>query len=130
MNCSAVSRRPGSFSMAFQSRDVFEAMENDSGVKLTGLRVDGGATGSAMMLQFQADLLGVKVQKPKVAETTALGAAYLAGLAVGFWKDQSDVTKNWALDKEYKPKMKPDTRTKHISAWQDAVRRSKGWAKA
>ncbi len=117
-------------SMAFQSRDVFEAMEKDSGVKLSGLRVDGGATGSSMMLQFQADLLGVKVQKPKVAETTALGAAYLAGLAVGFWKDQGDVTKNWALDKEFKPKMKPDTRTKHISAWQDAVRRSKGWAKA
>ena len=117
-------------SMAFQSRDVVEAMEKDSGVKLKELRVDGGATGSSMMLQFQADILGVKVQKPVVAETTALGAAYLAGLATGFWKDQGDVTKNWALDKEYKPKMRPDTRTQHVSAWQEAVRRSMRWVKS
>jgi len=116
-------------SMAFQSRDVVEAMEKDSGVTLKELRVDGGATGSTMMLQFQADIMGVKVQKPVVAETTALGAAYLAGLATGFWKDQSDVTKNWALEKEYKPKMKSDARTKHITAWQEAVRRSMRWVK-
>ena len=117
-------------SMAFQSSDLVEAMEKDSGVKLKELRVDGGATGSSMMLQFQADILGVKVQKPVVAETTALGAAYLAGLATGFWKDQSDVTKNWALEKEYKPKMKSDTRTQHITAWQEAVRRSMRWVKS
>jgi glycerol kinase len=117
-------------SMAFQSRDVVEAMEKDSGVRLKELRVDGGATGSAMMLQFQADILGVKVQRPVVAETTALGAAYLAGLATGFWKDQGDVTKNWALDKEFKPKMKSDLRTQHVTAWQEAVRRSMRWAKS
>ncbi len=116
-------------SMSFQTRDVVEAMEKDSGVKLKELRVDGGATASDLAMQFQADILGTKVQRPVVAETTALGAAYLAGLATGFWKNQTDVTKNWALDKEYKPKMAPDARQKRVAAWQDAVSRSKAWVK-
>ena len=116
-------------SMAFQTRDVVEAMEKDSGVKLKELRVDGGATASDLAMQFQADILGTKVQRPVVAETTALGAAYLAGLATGFWKNETDVTKNWALDKEYKPKMSPADRAKRVSAWQEAVSRSKSWVK-
>ena len=116
-------------SMAFQTRDVVEAMEKDSGVNLKELRVDGGATASDLTMQFQADILGTKVQRPVVAETTALGAAYLAGLATGFWKNQTDVTKNWALDKEYKPKMSAADRVKRVSAWQEAVSRSKAWVK-
>jgi len=116
-------------SMAFQTRDVVEAMQKDSGVKLKELRVDGGATMSDLAMQFQADILGTKVQRPVVAETTALGAAYLAGLATGFWKNQSDVTKNWALGKEYKPKMAPAARKQRVAHWQDAVDRSKGWVK-
>lgn len=116
-------------SMAFQTRDVVEAMQKDSKVKLKELRVDGGATASDLTMQFQADILDTKVQRPVVAETTALGAAYLAGLATGFWKNQSDVTKNWALDKEYKPKMAAAVRKQRVAQWQDAVKRSKGWVK-
>ena len=116
-------------SMAYQSRDVVAAMEQDSKTKLKQLRVDGGATANDHLMQFQSDILGVKTLRPKVKETTALGAAYLAGLAVGFWKNQSDVTKNWALDKEFKPAMKPKDRDALYTKWQDAVNRAKGWAK-
>ena len=115
-------------SMAYQSRDVVAAMEQDSKTKLKQLRVDGGATANDGLMQFQSDLLGVKTQRPKVNETTALGAAYLAGLAVGFWKNQSDVTNNWALDKEFKPAMSTKKRDALYTKWQDAVERSKGWA--
>ncbi len=93
-------------SMAYQTRDVLDAMQQDSGIELKSLKVDGGATANNLMMQFQADLLGVTVQRPVVQETTALGAAYLAGLAVGFWKDQKDVQKNWALDREF-PRRNP-----------------------
>lgn len=114
-------------SMAFQTRDVVTAMEKDSGAKLRTLKVDGGATANNALMQFQSDLLNVKTQRPVVAETTALGAAYLAGLAVGFWKNQGDVTANWALDREFKPNMKPAERKRECAAWDKAVLRSKDW---
>jgi len=116
-------------SMAYQSRDVVAAMEADSKVKLKTLKVDGGATANESLMQFQSDLLGVKTQRPVVAETTALGAAYLAGLGVGFWKSQNDVTKNWALDAEFKPKMKKAKRDALYAGWQEAVKRSQSWVK-
>lgn len=115
-------------SMAYQSRDLVAAMERDSKTKLRQLRVDGGATANNKLMQFQADILGVRAQRPVVKETTALGAAYLAGLAVGFWESQSDVTKNWVLDKEFKPSMKRSQRDALYTRWQSAVERSKGWA--
>ena len=92
-------------SMAFQTADVLHAMEQDAGIRLAQLKVDGGASVNNALMQFQADLLEVPVVRPMVAETTALGAAYLAGLAVGFWTDTADVTRNWALDREFKPAM-------------------------
>jgi len=116
-------------SMAFQTRDVLEAMEADSGVKLTDLRVDGGATVNNGLMQFQADILGTRVERPVVQETTALGAAYLAGLAVGFWKDTKEVTKNWALDRPFQPKMKPFDREARFAGWKKAVERSRNWTK-
>ena len=88
--------------MAYQSRDVLDAMQQDAGVPLAALRVDGGASVNNALLQFQADLLDVTVRRPVVAETTALGAAYLAGLAVGYWRDLDDIASNWALDREFK----------------------------
>jgi glycerol kinase len=114
-------------SMAFQTCDVIEAMEADSGTKLKQLRVDGGAVVNDELMQFQADLLGKPVLRPKVNETTALGAAYLAGLAVGYWKSPSDVTNNWQLDKEFKPAMKPAERNERRRGWTRAVERAKGW---
>ncbi len=114
-------------SMAYQTRDLVAAMEKDSGAKLKTLRVDGGATANNELLQFQADLLGVRTQRPVVAETTALGAAYLAGLAVGFWKNQGDVTANWVLDREFRPKMTASKRKKLCAGWDKAVARSKAW---
>lgn len=115
-------------SMCYQTRDVVDAMQADSGVKLKELRVDGGAAINDGLMQFQADILGVKVQRPVVHETTALGAAYLAGLATGFWKNTSDVTHNWALDREYTPKMKAADRARLYAGWQKAVDRAKNWA--
>ena len=114
-------------SMCFQTRDLVEAMENDSGVKLKALKVDGGAAINNALMQYQSDTLGVTVQRPVVHETTALGAAYLAGIATGFWKNTADVTKNWALDKEFKPKMKAADRKKAYDGWKRAVERAKGW---
>lgn len=116
-------------SMAYQSRDLVEAMHADARMKLKELRVDGGATSNNGLMQFQADILGVRAQRPQVQETTALGAAYLAGLAVGFWKSQVDVTKNWQLDKEFNPKMKPTKRKALYTDWQRAVERAKDWVK-
>ena len=115
-------------SMAYQTRDLVTAMEADAKTKLKELRVDGGATGNDGLMQFQADILGVRALRPQVQETTALGAAYLAGLAVGFWKSQADVTKNWALDREFKPKMKAAKRNALYADWQRAVERAKGWS--
>ncbi len=114
-------------SMAFQTRDVLEAMQRDAGLKLDHLKVDGGAAANNLLLQFQADVLGVAVRRPVVAETTALGAAYLAGLAVGYWKDTDDVVKNWALDREFTPAMAAAKRDGLYAPWQKAVARSRDW---
>ncbi len=116
-------------SMAYQTADVVKAMAQDSGLRLRGLRVDGGATTNDALMQFQSNLLGTRLKRPLVAETTALGAAYLAGLAVGFWKTQKDVTSNWALDREFAPKMTPAQRRKGLAGWASAVERSKAWIK-
>jgi len=114
-------------SIAFQTRDVLETMQTDGGVTLAGLKVDGGATANNLLMQFQADLLGVTVQRPVVQETTALGAAYLAGLAVGFWKDRDDVAKNWALDREFIPSQTRTECDTMYARWQNAVQRSLDW---
>ncbi|MEO5819890.1 MAG: glycerol kinase GlpK [Vicinamibacteraceae bacterium] len=113
--------------MAYQSRDVLSLMEKDAGVKLAALRVDGGASVNNSLLQFQADLLDVQVRRPVVAETTALGAAYLAGLAVGYWRDLDDVASNWALDREFTPRMDADRRKALTRGWDRAVERSLRW---
>jgi glycerol kinase len=114
--------------MAYQSRDVLELMQKDANLRLTSLKVDGGASANNQLLQFQADLLNTAVRRPVVAETTALGAAYLAGLAVGYWKDFDDVAQNWALDREFTPRMDDAVRSKLTRGWQRAVERSLGWA--
>jgi glycerol kinase len=114
-------------SMAFQSRDLLDAMQQDAGVTLQTLKVDGGASANNLLMQFQSDLLGVNIQRPVVQETTALGAAYLAGLAVGFWEDENDITNNWALDREFTPTMDTAEADKLHSRWKDAVERSLDW---
>lgn len=115
-------------SMAYQSADVLNLMQREANLKLTSLKVDGGASANTTLLQFQADLLNVPVRRPVVAETTALGAAYLAGLAVGYWKDFGDVAGNWALDREFTPNMESEKREKLTRGWTKAVQRSLAWA--
>lgn len=115
-------------SLAYQSCDVLHAMEQDSKIKLKTLKVDGGAAANNLLMQFQSDMLDVPVQRPVVHETTALGAAYLAGLAVGFWKDQDEVTKNWALDTEFQPAMESKKRDALYQRWKKAVGRAVDWA--
>jgi glycerol kinase len=112
---------------AWQTREVLDAMNADSGVKLTALKVDGGMVFNDLLMQFQADVLGVPVIRPKVAETTALGAAYAAGLATGFWKEVEDLRKNWQKDHEWTPKMDPATREKDLKLWKKAVTRTFDW---
>lgn len=114
-------------SMAYQTRDVLEAMIADSQVHLTTLRVDGGAVANNLLMQFQADILGVPVQRPRVAETTALGAAYLAGLAVDFWQGQAQVAEQWALDRTFEPHMSADQREQLYANWKRAVERTQHW---
>ncbi|MCC6163345.1 MAG: glycerol kinase GlpK [Acidobacteria bacterium] len=116
-------------SMAYQTRDVLDAMQQDSGITLSSLKVDGGATANAHLLHFQADLLGVPVRRPAVGETTALGAAYLAGLAVGYWNDLEDVRQNWALDREFAPSLDQAERDRLYARWKRAVERSRDWEK-
>ncbi len=111
-------------SMAFQTADVLEAMESDAGIKLAQLKVDGGASVNNALMQFQADILNVPVVRPVVAETTALGAAYLAGLAVGFWNDIADVARNWALDRRFECQMTHDEQTSRRRRWEWAVERT------
>jgi len=113
--------------IAFQSAEVLHAMETDAGLTLSELRVDGGATMNNLLMQFQADLLGVPVVRPRVAETTALGAAYLAGLAVGYWRDDRDVTANWQVGRRFEPAMAPDHAAQLKANWDKAVARAKGW---
>jgi glycerol kinase len=112
---------------AFQTREVLDAMEADSGVKLTALKVDGGMVFNELLMQFQADILDVPVIRPKVAETTALGAAYAAGLAVGFWKNFDELRANWGRDKEWQPLMDAETRDGLYSDWKKAVTRTFDW---
>jgi len=114
-------------SIAFQSADVLDAMQKDAGITLSELRVDGGATANDLLMQFQADVLGVPVVRPKVLETTALGAAYLAGLAVGYWKSDADVTSNWRVDRRFEPAMSRERVAEMRRGWQKAVERAKGW---
>jgi glycerol kinase len=111
--------------MAFQTRDVVESMQRDSGIKLRELRVDGGATRNDFLCQFQADILGVPVVRPVITETTALGAAYLAGLAVGFWRDQREISGQWQAEKRFEPKMKRSERERLYEGWLAAVSRTR-----
>jgi glycerol kinase len=116
--------------IAFQSAELIEAMAADSGIALKELRVDGGATASNLLMQIQADLLGVPVVRPKVTETTALGAAYLAGLAAGFWKDEAEIASLWSRDRVFEPAMSRDAAGARLAEWKRAVQRSRGWAGA
>ena len=113
--------------IVLQVMDVLKAMEADAGIKLKELRVDGGASANDLLMQLQADLLNVPVVRPKVAETTALGAAYLAGLAVGFWKSQADIARQWQADKRFTPAMKPAARNRIAKGWVRALSRAKAW---
>lgn len=114
--------------IAYQVADVLRAMENDSKVRLKELRVDGGACANNLLMQFQADLLGVPVVRPRVTETTALGAAYLAGLGVGYWKNVVDIASQWQTDRRFVPGMRSSVRTKLFAGWNKALARAKGWA--
>jgi glycerol kinase len=116
-------------SMAYQTRDVIEAMERDSGITLKELRCDGGAAVNSVLMQFQSDILGVQVEVPSIIETTALGAAYLAGLAVGFWESREEIAEKWALDVRYRPRINQAKREKLFKRWHRAVELAKGWAK-
>jgi glycerol kinase len=114
-------------SIAFQVADIVDVMQQDSGVRLQELRVDGGAAADNLLLQFQADILGIPVVRPKVTETTALGAAYLAGLAAGYWPSEQDVVANWEVDRRFEPSM-PEDRAKHLRRrWTEALQRAKNW---
>jgi glycerol kinase len=113
--------------MAFQTCDLADAMARDAGTPLSELKVDGGASGNDLLMQIQADLLGVPVRRPVVAETTALGAAYLAGLAVGYWKDEAELASHWELDREFRPAISADERDLRRRRWHEAVQRSLDW---
>ena len=116
-------------SLAFQTNDVLKAMEQDSGIHLSALKVDGGACRNNFLMQFQADLINAPVRRPSCVETTAMGAAYLAGLAVGYWKSPEDVISNWSIDREFEPEMSAEEREKQLNGWNRAVKASFGWAK-
>ena len=116
-------------SLAFQTADVLAAMEEGSGVKLNALKVDGGACKNNFLMQFQSDIINAPVHRPVCVETTAMGASYLAGLAVGFWSGKQDVIKNWAIDREFKPDMAADVREAELKGWKQAVNATLGWAK-
>jgi len=116
-------------SIAYQSAELLEAMQKDSGQQLTELRVDGGAAANDLLMQFQADLLGVPVLRPKVLETTALGAAYLAGLTTNVWKSREELATHWQLDRRFEPRMPRDEAQAKLARWREAVARARGWAK-
>jgi glycerol kinase len=114
--------------IALQSADIFGAMSRDSGIALTELRVDGGASRNNLLMQLQADLAGVPVVRPRVTETTALGAAYLAGLATGVWSGGDEIAAQWAVDRRFEPRLGESLRLARIARWREAVARSRGWA--
>ncbi|MFV0430681.1 MAG: glycerol kinase GlpK [Alphaproteobacteria bacterium] len=116
--------------MALQTYDIMRAMERDSGITVTSLRADGGAAANNLLMQLQADILNVPVERPKTLETTALGATYLAGLAVGFWKSESEIESQWQLGRRFEPTMSQEQRTKLIHNWHRAIERSKDWEEA
>ena len=116
-------------SIAYQTNDVLTAMENDSGIKLSALKVDGGASANNYLAQTQSDISGSPVLRPKCVETTAMGAAYLAGLAVGYWDSTDDIGKNWAVDRQFTPGISPEDRLTRVKGWKKAVGCTKGWAK-
>ena len=115
-------------SLCYQTHDVLRAMEADSGITLTALKVDGGASANNYLMQTQADLIAAPVQRPKCVETTAMGAAYLAGLAVGYWGSKEDVRKNWAVERTFAPSLNPQIREKRLRGWNKAVKCALGWA--
>lgn len=114
-------------SLAYQTKDVLGSMEADSGISLKSLRVDGGAVANNLLMQFQADILGTRVDRPEIIETTALGAAYLAGLAVGFWTSKEELASRWLLDRRFEPEMEEEKRAKLYKGWLKAVERTKDW---
>ena len=116
-------------SLAYQSADLLLAMEKDSGIRLEALKVDGGASANNFIMQFQSDIIGTPVLRPRCVETTAMGAAYLAGLAVGYWKSKEDVKKNWAIDRTFTPEMGDIERDQKLNGWHRAVRCAFGWAR-
>ena len=113
---------------AYQTLDVIEAMQRDSGIPISTLRVDGGMVVNALLMQFQADILDVPVVRPNAAEATALGAAYAAGLAVGYWRGTEDLLRNWTVQHTWKPQMREEQRAKLIASWHKAVTRTFDWA--
>jgi len=115
--------------IGFRTRDVVEAMVADSGIEPTRLKVDGGAVENSFLCQLQADALGVDIVRPEVDETTALGAAYAAGLAVGYWDDLDELRANWRVDREFTPEMDPDRADAKYDRWLEAVERSRDWAR-
>lgn len=116
-------------SITYQTNDVLKAMEADSGIPMQALKVDGGASANNYLVQTQADVCGTPVLRPRCVETTAIGAAYLAGLAVGYWKNLEDIKKNWAVDRSFEPAISAEARTERIQGWRKAVARTVGWAK-
>ncbi|MFA9465179.1 MAG: glycerol kinase GlpK [Velocimicrobium sp.] len=116
-------------SLAFQVNDVIRAMQADSGIELSALKVDGGASANNFLMQTQADIMDAPVNRPNCVETTAMGAAYLAGLAVGYWESKEDVIKNWAIDRVFEPEIKQEERAWRVKGWNKAVKYAYGWAK-
>jgi len=116
-------------SINYQTNDVLTAMEADSGIQLSNLKVDGGASANNYLVQTQADISGAPVLRPKCVETTAMGAAYLAGLAVGYWAGTDDIRKNWAVDRSFEPAISAEERSRRIAGWKKAVSCTTGWAK-
>ncbi len=117
-------------SIAYQTAEVLHAMEADAGIGLAELRVDGGAARNDMLMQFQADVLGVPVLRPRITETTALGAAYLAGLAVGLWKDAQEIAVQWQVERRFEPEMDRAQAQALLADWRKAIGRAKRWASA
>ena len=115
--------------LAYQTVDVLRAMRADSGIDLAALKVDGGASANNYLMQAQADLTGAPVLRPRCVETTAMGASYLAGLAVGIWSSPREVARNWSVDRTFQPELEPEERDRRLTGWHRAVSCSRGWAR-